>query len=195
MSIESNPVTDVGTSVGGTSINTNAEAAASNWNSLYKLGGAAALVAALVYVADIIITFLPGWAPPPGSLNVTDWFALLQGNAVLGLRTLGFGNTVAMVLMVPMLLALYAAHRRVNQSFAALAMVFCFIGTAVYISNNPAVPMYVLSGKYAAATTDAKAFPSYEGAAGGRADHGAEAGTMGLTVRRPDAIFSGNMVA
>ena len=131
------------------------ETADAGWTSLCRLGGAAAKLAALVYMADIAITFLPGWAPPPGMLTVTDWFTMLHGNAILGLRTLGFGNTLAMVLMVPMFLGIYAAHRRVNQAYAALALVFCFLGAAIYISNNPAVTMYVLSGKYAAATTEA----------------------------------------
>ena len=140
----------------GTGVGANAETADSSWRSLYKLGGVTAMMAVLVYLLDVIITFLPGWAPEPGTLTVTDWFTLLQGNWVLGLRTLGFTNVFALALAVPMFLALYGAHRQVNRAYAALAMLFWLVGTAIYISNNPAVPMYVLSGKYAAATTDAQ---------------------------------------
>lgn len=82
-----NPFTGVGANVSA-----NVEATDPSWNSLYKLGGAAAMIAVLVYV---------------------------------GLRTLGFGNTMAIVFTVPVLLALYTAHRRVNQSLAALGLIFC----------------------------------------------------------------------
>jgi hypothetical protein len=54
------------------------------------------------------------------------------------------------------LLALFAAHRKANKTFAAFAVILSLVGIAIYISNNAAVPMLVLSGKYAAAATDAQ---------------------------------------
>ncbi|HEY3316249.1 MAG TPA: hypothetical protein VGL40_13355 [Bacillota bacterium] len=137
-------------------VDTGAETADTSWKSLYRLGGAAALIAVTVYLLDVIITFLPGGAPEPGTLTVTDWFALLQGNWFLGLRALGFLNTIAMPLLLPMFLALFAAHRRVNQAYAALALILFVVGMAVYIASNPAVPMSALSGRYAAATAEAQ---------------------------------------
>lgn len=137
-------------------VRADAETTDAGWKSLYRLAGAAALIAVAVYLSDVIITFLPGGAPEPGTLTVTGWFALLRGNWFLGLRALGFLNIIAMPLLLPMFLALYASHRRVNQAYAALALILFAVGMAVYIANNPAVPMATLSGRYAAATTESQ---------------------------------------
>jgi len=136
---------------------TDAEITDSSWKSLYKVGGVAALIIVLVTLLDICIIFLPGQeATGPGTLTVIDWFILFQDNWFLGLRDLGLLNIVNMALAVPLFLALYAAHRRVNKSYAALAAILSFIGTAIYIANNIAFPMLILSGEYTAATTEAQ---------------------------------------
>lgn len=135
---------------------TDAEIADSNWKSLYKLGGAAALMAVLVGLSEIIITFLPGGGMSSGAETVIDWFTLFQNNWFLGLRNLGLLNIVLTALAVPIFFALYAAHRRVNQAYAALAMIIAFIGVAAFFATNRAFPMLELSRQYAAATTDAQ---------------------------------------
>jgi hypothetical protein len=53
-----------------------------------------------------------------------------------------------------MIFALYTAHRHVNQTYAALAMIISFIGVAVFYSTNRSFPMLDLSSRYAAATTE-----------------------------------------
>jgi hypothetical protein len=55
---------------------------------------------------------------------------------------------------IPMYLALYAAHRDVEQPFAALAMIISFIADAVFFATNRAFSMLDLSLRYAAATTE-----------------------------------------
>ena len=133
---------------------TDAEIADSNWKSLYKVGAAAALIVVLVALIEIIITFFPGGSTSPET--VIDWFTLFQDNWFLGLRNLGLLNIVITVLGIPTFFALYAAHRRVNQVYAALAMIISFIGIAVFLATNRAFPMLELSSQYAAATTDAQ---------------------------------------
>lgn len=129
------------------------ETTGARWSSLYTIGGAVALTVVLLYLLDIIISF-GGADTQPGALTAVEWFAVLEGNALLGLRTLGLLNVISVMLAVPLYVALYAAHRRVGRMYAALALIVYLLGAAVYISNNAAVPMFVLSGKYAAATTD-----------------------------------------
>jgi hypothetical protein len=126
----------------------------SNWKSLYKVGGAAALMAVLVGLSEIIITFLPGGGVSSGIVTVPDWFTLFQNNWFLGLRNLGLLNIFLTALAIPIFFALYAAHRRVNQVYAALAMIMAFIGVAVFFATNRAFPMLELSRQYATATTD-----------------------------------------
>ena len=124
-------------------MNANLESTTSGWTNLYKLGGAAALLIVLTALIEIIITFFPGGYTT--SETVIDWFTLLQNNWFLGLRNLGLLNIVMVAFGIPLYLALYAAHRNVNQAFAALAMIISYIGVAVFYGTNRAFPMLELS--------------------------------------------------
>jgi len=129
----------------------------SNWTSLYKLGGTAALLSILVILTDIALTFFPAGAEPPGKMTAVDWFQLFQDNWFFGLRNLGLlPNILNLSLSIPIFIALYEAHKHTNRSYAALALILSLVGTAIYLSNNAAFPMLALSTKYAAATTDAQ---------------------------------------
>ena len=134
---------------------TSFESKRSNRSNLYKVAGAAALLAVLVALIDISLTFLPAGAEQPGSLSAIDWFELFQENWFFGLRNLGLlPNILSLTLLIPVFLALYSAHRDEHQIYAMLAMILSLIGTAIYIANNAAFPMWALSAKYAAATTE-----------------------------------------
>jgi hypothetical protein len=122
----------------------------SGWRGLCKIGGTAALMAVVVVLAEMLITFLPGGSASPET--VVDWFTLLQSNWFLGLRNLGLLNLFFTILGIPVFLALYAAHRQANGACAALAMIVSFVGLAVFLATNRAFPMLALSRQYAAAT-------------------------------------------
>lgn len=125
--------------------------------SLYKMGGFAALLAVLVALADISLTFLPSAAEIPGTMTAVDWFLLFEDNWFLGLRNLGLlPNIMTLVLSIPLFVALYTAHRDSHNDYAALAVILSLTGTAVYLSNNAAFPMLTLSMKYASTATDAQ---------------------------------------
>jgi hypothetical protein len=126
----------------------------SSWNKFYKVAGIAALLALVVMVLEILITFLPGGARTmPDTLDVVDWYELFNHNAFMGLRNLGLMNIISILFGIPIYLALYGVHRNTNRAYALFAAVLYFIGLAVYISNNTAFSMFALSSKYATATT------------------------------------------
>lgn len=126
----------------------------SNWKSLYRIGGAAALGTVLVGVVEIGITFLPGGN---GTYKtVFDWFTLFQNNSFMGLRNLGLLNIFFNALALPIFFSLYGAHRKASQTLAALAMFISFIGVAVFYATNRAFAMLDLSYQYALATTEAQ---------------------------------------
>ena len=136
---------------------TDIEIADSHWNSLYKIGGAAAIIVVLVALIEVIVTFFPGGGrTEPGNVTVIDWFTLFQDNWFMGLRNLGLLNIVMTVLGIPVFFALFGAYRRVNMTYAALAMLISFIGIAVFLATNRAFPMLDLSSQYTAATADAQ---------------------------------------
>lgn len=125
------------------------------WNSVYKIGGAAALGVVLVGIAEILITFLPGGNVPHET--VLDWYLFFQENEFMGLRDLGLLNIFLNTLAIPGYFALYGAHRgKQVQLYAALTMIIAFLGIGVFYATNRAFPMLDLSRQYAAATTDAQ---------------------------------------
>jgi hypothetical protein len=127
------------------------------WQSLYKLGGTAALLGVLVALTDIALTFLPLGAEQPGTMTAVDWFYLFQSNWFFGLRNLGLlPNILTLLLMIPLFLSLYIIHQQQNQPYAALAMILVGVGTAIYLANNAAFPMWALSMKYDLASDDAQ---------------------------------------
>jgi hypothetical protein len=130
------------------------ETANSDWKSIRIIGGLSALLIVLTAVVEIAITFLP--AGYTTTKTVVDWFKLLQDNEFLGLRNLGLLNIVMVAMGIPLVYCLYAAHRDGDQTFAALAMIVSFLGTAVFYATNQAFPMFELSNRYAAATTQAE---------------------------------------
>jgi hypothetical protein len=128
-----------------------------SWRSLYTVGGMAALIAVLAGVIENVITFLPGGGHTvQGSVTVIDWFALFQSNWFIALRNLGLLNIVIAALAIPIFFSLYAAHRQVNQAYAAFAMIMTMLGVAVFLATNRAFPMLDLGNQYAAVTTDAQ---------------------------------------
>ena len=133
---------------------TDIETTDSAWRALYKAGGWAALLIVLTALFEIAITFLPGGYA--SAETVDDWFRLFQSNWFLGLRNLGLLNIIMTALGIPMFFALYAAHQKVDQPFAALAMIISLIGVAVFYATNRAFPMLDLSRQYASAASDAQ---------------------------------------
>lgn len=128
------------------------EAEETPWKSLYRAGGVAALLSvALIPIAALIFLL---WPPPsfqPTSRAVLDWFTLLQSNLFRGLLSFDLLFLVGEALLVPVLLALYAALRRASQGFMALALALGLIGVALYFSANPVFSLLALSNQYAAA--------------------------------------------
>ena len=95
---------------------TNAESTDSRWKGLYKVGGAAALVAAMLLATEIIVFII--WPLPS---TVTGYFTLFQSNRLIGLLDFYLLEFLAYALFVPVFLAISVALRRANESYIALA--------------------------------------------------------------------------
>ena len=129
----------------------NAESADSNWNSLYKIGGAAALIMVAITLAQFVVFVV---VPPPLEGTATDWFALFQKSALFGL--LGFESLLVIYALLSVLVsvALFAALRPVSQSLTAVFLILSVIGAMAFVVARPALEMLSLSNQYSAATTD-----------------------------------------
>lgn len=130
---------------------TSAETTDSAYRSLYKLGGVAALIAAVLTLGEIV-----GHTLYPQPSTVKDWFTLFQSNRLIGL--LGFwGLEVPMyVMFVIVFLALYVVLRKAARGRMAIAMTFVLLGSGIFFATNNPFTMLSLSNQHAAATTDAQ---------------------------------------
>jgi hypothetical protein len=124
-------------------------------NSLYRIGGAAALICGLMYFVSLGV-YVPAYRVGPPPDTVLEWFTLFQSNPLTGLFFLGLADVVIMILWGPMSLALYAVLKQAHKNWSMIATTFVFVGMAVYLATNTAFSMLSLSHKYAAATTAAE---------------------------------------
>jgi hypothetical protein len=128
-----------------------------NWKSIYRLGAAAALLAVLFAMLEILITFTPGGERvAPELLTVPILFERFQSNPLLELRNLGLVNIFLTTFGLLLSFALFTAHRKVDPDWAGLAMVISTIGAAVFFATNRCFSMLALSNRYAAATDEAQ---------------------------------------
>ncbi len=132
------------------------ERTAKQWKSIYLLGGVTALIVVCASLLDIAISILLGGDPTSIPQTAVGRFAQFQSNQLLGLYYLDLLNMTTAIVMIPAFFALCAAHRQVNKVYSALVMIVFSIGTAVFITNNTALPMLSLSSKYELATTAAQ---------------------------------------
>lgn len=130
---------------------TNADIADPRWKGLYRVGGVAAQIIAVLLVCEIVVFSV--WRQPT---TVTGYFTLFHDNWLIGLLDLDLLGMIAYVLFIPMILALYIALRRFSESFMLVATVLFFVGISAFFATNTAFPMLSLSDQYAAATTDAE---------------------------------------
>jgi hypothetical protein len=103
------------------------------WNGLIKIGGLAALIAAVLLLIEIIVFTI--WPQPT---TVMGYFALFQSDKLIGLIDFYLLEVVAYVLFIPLFIAFYIALRRFNESYMMLAMILASVGVAVFLAtNNP----------------------------------------------------------
>ena len=122
----------------------------SEWGNLRRSGAVAALVTAVLIPVQIAVLIL---YPPPST--VEGWFSLFHGNPLLGLVDMDFLMIIDVVLLVPILLALFVTLRQSRPSGMALWTGLGFVGVLAYFASNPAVQMLSLADKYASAANPA----------------------------------------
>lgn len=123
-----------------------------SWRSLYRIGGASALICALMYLVTIGIYIPANLANPPPQ-TVLDWFTTLEESPITGLFFLGLADMIIMVFWGPMSLALHMVLRKSSKTWVLIATPFVFVGMAVFLASNPALSLLSISREFAAAAT------------------------------------------
>jgi hypothetical protein len=137
------------------------EAKETRWHGLLRVGGWAALIAAVLFRRNMgaelsLLSGLIDAVPAVAPHTALDWFTLLQNNRLVGLIMLGLFDIINHTLVGLIFLGVYAALRRVNRSTMTVASSLAFVGAGVYFASNQAFSMLALSHQYAAATTEAR---------------------------------------
>jgi hypothetical protein len=127
-----------------------------DWRPLYRTGGVAALLAAILFRRNIgaEVSLFTGVAAIPHS--VADWYALLQANPFVSLSFLAVFDLIDYALVGLIFLALAAAFWPAHKSVAAIALASGMAGVAVSLSSNISLTMLSLSHQHAAATSVAQ---------------------------------------
>jgi hypothetical protein len=125
----------------------------STLKGLVRIGGASALICALMYLITLVIYVPANLASPPPT-TVLEWLVLFQNSPFTGLFFLGLSDIIIMILWGPMSLALYAILKQSNKAWSMIATAFVFVGVVVFLATNVAFSMLFLSRQYAAAATE-----------------------------------------
>lgn len=123
------------------------------WADLYRIGAVSCLVVAALVVCAIVAFFI--WPYEVGSASTEEIFAALRRDRFGALMSLDLLFVVIMLINVLPLLALYAALRQVNESYALIALVFGLMAVVLLISIRPLSELALLSERHADAATEA----------------------------------------
>jgi hypothetical protein len=130
----------------------NADVIDSSWNSLFKIGGMAAIIAGLCFIVTMFLVFILGAEP----ITAEEYFEILNNNRIVGLLRLDFTSVIGVTLYYPMFISLYGILKRYNSAYAHLAVSLAFAGITLWLATHSALSMVYLSDNYAAALTEAQ---------------------------------------
>jgi hypothetical protein len=125
------------------------------WKSLYRVGGAAALLAGIIFRRNLGVEF-ELFSPITFPETVGAWFTLLQDNRLIGVVYLHIFDLVHYALAGLVFLALFVALKRTNKSFMLIAATTGLVGITVYFASNTAFSMLSLSDQYLIANSEAE---------------------------------------
>ena len=113
-----------------------------DWTPLYRAGGIAALLAAILFRRNIgaEVSLFTGAEAIPHS--AADWYALLQSNPFVGLSFLAVFDLVDYALVGIIFLALAAALWSSHRSIAAIALASGLVGVAVGLASNISLTIF-----------------------------------------------------
>jgi hypothetical protein len=141
-------------------IKSNDSRATATYVTLYKIGGLAGLIAAILcrrnYDAEYFLLRMAGIireGPVVEPGTILEWFDILQNNKILGLIFLNLSDLINYILVGFLFLALFHALKRENPAMMSVAMFLSIMAVSVYLSTNQAFAMSSLSDQYTLATT------------------------------------------
>ena len=124
----------------------------SRWRDLYRIGGVSSLLLAGLVAFAVIAYFI--WPYTPGFASTETIFVTLNTDKLGALFSLDVMMLVTAPIDILLFIALYAALKRVNESYTLIALVLGLMAIALLIPTKPLAELVFLSEQYAAATTE-----------------------------------------
>ena len=121
----------------------------SSYQSLYKIGGVAALIAAVLILGEVV--FLAIFPPPE---TISEWLILFQSNRIVGFLDFWGLEVLMYVMFILVFLAHYNVLRKANPSLMVIALALALLGIGIFLVTNNPFSMLSLSNQYATATTE-----------------------------------------
>ena len=124
------------------------------WKDLYRLAGFSSLLMAAFILFAVVAYFI--WPYKDDFISMGNIFAVLQTDRLAGLISLDLPMLLIAPINILVFLALYVALKRVNESYALIALVSALIAVVLVIQCRPLAELTVLSDKYAVGTDAAE---------------------------------------
>jgi len=124
----------------------------SRWKGLLTVGGIACIVGELVILFGIVAYFI--WPYMPGYTTTEQIFAFIQADPLGGLVALDFFLLIGNLVSIPIFLALYISLRRINESYALIAVVLGLLAMILIVPARPIAEMVSLSHAYSSAASE-----------------------------------------
>jgi len=126
--------------------------AESQWRNLCRVGGIAATLQLICVLTSVVVAVTLGVEPT----TVDEYFTLLQQDRLAGLLRLDFSTLILLCLYPLTSFGMYAALRRNDKAYAALAVALIFVGMILALAPHSGFSMIRLSDQFAAATSVAQ---------------------------------------
>lgn len=120
------------------------------WQDMYKIGAIFCIAVSILILIAVIGYFI--WPYAALDKTTADIFKLLQQDLWGGLVSLDLIMLITVIVKIFPMLAFYIALRRVNESYAFIALVLGLIAVATVIPARPVVEMALLSENYITAS-------------------------------------------
>jgi uncharacterized BrkB/YihY/UPF0761 family membrane protein len=100
------------------------------WNSLYKIGGAIALILLVYALVTMVLLIVTGGQPE----SAQEGFTMLQENRWIGLLRLDVLTVLVMPLYYLLFSSLYVALKKTHAGSAAIAALLGFVGVTLFLA-------------------------------------------------------------
>ena len=124
------------------------------WKTIYKIGAVTTIIVLCGIILDMVVGTITGGNIAELPQTAIERFNQFKETPLLGLYNLDLLNILNQIIIIPSILALYAAHRNTNRPSALLSMILFLVGTTIFVTSNTALTMLDISQKYFATSSE-----------------------------------------